>query len=116
MKKNNTTNILVIFIAIIALCFGGYFYYKLHKFQNTEKDIKEKEVSTLVEKVSSLYLFPVGESPTIATVSDPEALKNQSFFISSQKGDKVLIFTIAGKAILYRPSINKIIDITSVKK
>ncbi len=106
----------MIYIFIVALCFGGYFYYKIHKFQNTPKDAKEQEVMDVVYSVSKLYLFPYGESPTIATVSDPLALKNQSFFNSSEIGDKVLIFTNAGKAVLYRPSINKIIEITSIKK
>lgn len=115
-KHHKIISILIIFIAIIALGFGGYFYYKLKQFQNTPKDLKEKEVTTLIEKVSSHYLFPLDENPTVATVSDPLALKDQSFFTTSEKGDKVLIFSKLGKAILYRPSIDKIIDITSVKK
>jgi len=116
MKKNKITNIVIVYIFIIALCFGGYFYYKLHNFQNTTKDVKEQEVTNVISEVSSLYLFPEGESPTVATVTDPSALKNQSFFNYSEVGDKVLIFTNAGKAVLYRPSINKIIEITSIKK
>lgn len=106
----------MIYIAIVALCFGGYFYYKINKFQSTPKNVKEQEVSNVLSDVSKLYLFPLGDSPTIATVSDPSALKDQSFFNSAEKGDKVLIFTNAGKAVLYRPSINKIIEITSIKK
>lgn len=115
-NKKSIFNSVIIFVILIALSFGGYFYYKLKQFQNTPKDIKEKEVSTLIQKVSSHYLFPLDESPTVATVSDPLALKDQSFFTSSEKGDKVLIFSKLGKAILYRPNIDKIIDITSVKK
>lgn len=106
----------MIYIVIVVLCFGGFFYYKIHKFQNTSKGVKEQEVTNVISEVSKLYLFPEEESPTIATVSDPLALKNQSFFNSSEVGDKVLIFTNAGRAVLYRPSINKIIEITSVKK
>lgn len=115
MKKSKVINIVIIFVTIIALSFGGYFYYKLNKFQNTPKDLKEKEASSLVEMISSHYLFPVNESPTIATVSDPEALKTGSPFIGAMKGDKVFIFSQTGKAILYRPSIDKIVEIVSVK-
>ena len=50
----------------------------------------------------------------LATVSDPELLKNKSFFLSSEKGDRVLIFSKIGKAILYRPSINKIVEVVSI--
>ncbi len=116
MKKRKVINVIVIYILIVAVCFGGYFYYKIHKFQNTPKDVKEEEVSSVISQVSNLYLFPSGESPTIATVSDPLALKGQAFFNSSAVGDKVLIFSNAGKAVLYRPSINKIIEISSIKK
>ncbi len=56
-------------------------------------------------------ILPNGETPTIATVSDPEALKDQVFFVDAQKGDKVLIYSNAKKAILYRPGDDKIITI-----
>jgi len=115
IKKNKIVNILIIFIALVALSFGAYFYYKLHKIENGE-DIKiQKELDSLLSKVGEHYLVPFGEEPTIATVSDPELLKSQSFFTLSEKGDKVLIFTKSGRAVLYRPSIDKIIEIVFVK-
>jgi hypothetical protein len=115
MSKRPLVNIVIIIIAITAIGFGSYFYYKLHKLDNVTASNKENEVDALILKVSKLYLLPVGERPTIATVSDPLALKDKAFFTSSQKGDKVLIFTKASKAVLYRPSIDKIIEIVSVK-
>ncbi len=75
----------------------------------------QEEAKDLLTKVSKLYLLPNNEDPTVATVSDPEILKDQSFFILSEKGDKVLIFNKAGKAVLYRPSLNKIIEIAPIK-
>jgi hypothetical protein len=109
MKKQRFVNKILLLMVIIAIGFGGYFYYKLHKLQNNSAEAS-KEAKDLLGKVAKLYLIPLEEEPTIATVSDPEALKGQSFFTSSVKGDKVLIFTKAGKAVLYRPSINKIIE------
>ena len=110
MSKQKIINIVIILIAVIAVALGSYFYYQLRSLKINTQDIAKKEMSDLVSKVSRLYLLPVGEDPTIATVSDPEALKNQSFFTQSEKGDKVLIYSKAGRAILYRPSINKIIE------
>lgn len=117
MKKRRLINIIIILIAIIAIGFGGFFYYKLHKLQikSNQNQLKEKEVDSLLSKVSDLYLLPEGERPTVATVSDPLALKDKSFFTQSLKGDKVLIYTKAGKAILYRPSIDKIIETVSIQ-
>lgn len=115
IKKYKVISILLIFIALVAISFGVYFYYKLHKIEN-RVDVKvQKELDNLVSRVGEHYLIPYQEVPTVATVSDPEILKNQSFFTLSEKGDKVLIFTKSGKAVLYRPSIDKIIEIVLVK-
>lgn len=103
-------NIIILVIVVTSISFGGYFYYKYRKLQNNSNTAAQKEAKDLLAKVAEIYLIPTGEEPTIATVSDPNALKSQSFFSSSAKGDKVLIFTQAGKAVLYRPSINKIIE------
>ncbi len=83
--------------------------------KNISNSKTNKEEKDIITKVSNIYLIPSNEEPTVATVSDPSILKDQSFFTQAEKGDKVLIFNKAGKAVLYRPSLNKIIEITSVK-
>jgi hypothetical protein len=50
----------------------------------------------------------------VATVSDPEKLKEQPFFTQAKKGDKLLIYAKARKAILYDPAINKIIEVSTL--
>ena len=110
MTKRKFTNIVLLVIVITSLSFGGYFYYKFRALKNNPNAQVQKEAEDLLAQVAQIYLIPTGEEPTIATVSDPNALKNQSFFTQSQKGDKVLIFSKAGRAVLYRPSINKIIE------
>ena len=110
MNKQKIINTVIILIAIIAIAFGSYFYYQLRSLKINPNDVAKKETTDLVAKISKLYLLPVGEDPTIATVSDPQVLKSQSFFTQSEKGDKVLIYSKAGRAILYRPSIDKIIE------
>ena len=117
MKKRKVVNIVLILIILVALSFGFYFYYKLNKIENNRQEIKnQKELKSLIVKVGQHYLLPSDEEPTVATVSDPELLKEQSFFTQTEKGDKVFIFTKAGKAVLYRPSIDKIIEIVSVSE
>lgn len=69
----------------------------------------KEEVKNLKEKVRMLMVIP-DEDPTIATVTDIDKLKNQPFFSKAKKGDKVLIFTNAQKAILYDPVENKIVE------
>jgi hypothetical protein len=111
MTKKNFKNIVLFAIVIVALSLGGFFYYKFQKIKKNNPDTVKKESQELLNKVSRLYLVSTNETPTVATVSDPDKLKDQAFFSESQKGDKVLIFTQAGKAVLYRPSIDKIIAI-----
>lgn len=123
-KKRKITNILTVIIIIVAISFGVLFYFKISNLKNNSGDKKEKqrvenllkEKSSLLLKISEIYNFPDGEDPTIATVSDPAALVNKIPFTNSQIGDKVLFFPGAGKVVLYRPSINKIIDIAAVQK
>ena len=111
MSQKNLMLVAVPFIAIIAVVLAGYFYSQLRVLKQNPQAIAQKEVADLVAKVSKLAILPVGESPTVATVSDPEALKDQSFFANAQKGDKVLIYAQAKKAVLYSVTLNKIIDV-----
>lgn len=65
----------------------------------------------MIDKLSKLTDLPTDESPTIATVTDVEKLKNQQFFEKAQNGDKLFVYNKAKEAILYRPSTEKIIKI-----
>lgn len=71
----------------------------------------EQEVKDLVARVGALMVLPADETPTVATVQDPELLKRQTFFQNAKKGDKVLIYAKAGKAILFDPAAGKIVEV-----
>jgi hypothetical protein len=58
--------------------------------------------------------LPVGETPTVATISDKEKLKDQPFFKMAENGDILFAYTTAMQAILYRPSTNKIINVAPI--
>jgi hypothetical protein len=113
-QKNIKKSVIFLIVVVIMIVFGVYFYYKWNLARQSPQIKIQKETVLLLEKVSKLMLLPVGEEPTIATVSDPEVLKDQVFFSKAQKGDKVLIYTQAKKAILYSVSLNKIIDVSTL--
>lgn len=69
----------------------------------------EEEIKSLVEKVAKQVDIP-DEIPTIATIKDITKLTTQPFFKDAQNGDKVLIFTEARKAVIYRESTDKVIN------
>jgi hypothetical protein len=114
IQKNKLIGILFLIIILLIISFSLYFYYKQNTIEYGFNNQIQKENIELFAKISRLYLVP-DEEPTIATVSNPELLKDQSFFTLSEKGDKVFIFIKAGRAVLYRPSIDKIIEIVTVK-
>lgn len=114
MKIKKITNLLIFIVIVGAVSFSVYSYFQLRQIRNNPQNINQKEIDNLISKVARIYLVP-NETPTIATVSDPDALKSQSFFTASEKGDKVFIFSKAGKAVLYRPNLDKIIEITPIK-
>ena len=109
--KNRVSKVFFPVIAVLAIACAGYFYYQLHKLQQNPQAMAQQETTDLVAKISKLIVLPTDETPTIATVSDPAALKDQPFFASAQKGDKVLIYAQAKKAILFSVTLNKILDV-----
>lgn len=102
-------------VALIAFLVYGYITTKsqLEQAKNGGGS-GQTETQQLVNKVSRLVQLPQGETPTIATVNNATKLKNQAFFKDAQNGDKVLIYSKSGKAVLYRPSTNRIIEYSTV--
>lgn len=103
-----------IILAIAALGAAGYFYREASALKANPQESAQKETKELVARVGKIILLPEGETPTIATVFEPEKLKDQLFFVHAKKGDKVLIYTNAKKAILYNPETNKIVEVAPV--
>jgi len=107
------TGIAIVIGALLAT--SVYFY--LHARELEKRPLADKQTEQMkqtVAAVSKLIALPTGEQPTVVTVSDPEKLKSQPFFAQSVIGDKVLVYQAAKKAILYRPSENKIIEVSSI--
>lgn len=107
---------LAVVVILIALLPSLYFYNQYKKTQKILDTLPKSvdETRKLLDNVGKLIELPKDEDPLIATVSDKEKLKNQPFFQIAENGDKVLIYSKAKKAILYRPSSNMIIDVVPV--
>lgn len=111
-------------VGLLAGAVGGAgYFYRAYQKTLAEKDsllsqmagkAEVPEVESVVASVAELIDLPTGETPTLATVSDKSKLESQAFFKRAENGDKVLIYTNAGRAILYRPSVGKVIDMTAV--
>ncbi len=104
----------LLLFAVISVVAAVYLYKQNVELRRNSQAVTESEIKDLIAKVGKLIILPSGEQPTIATVADPDKLKNQSFFANASKDDKVLIYTNARKAILYSPSQNKIIEVAPI--
>ena len=103
-------------IVILLVLIGSIFYIK-NKTNTLKTDIAldaKKQAEDLIAKVNKVIVLPKDETPTIATISDPEKLKGQAFFAKAKIGDNVLIYTVSKKAYLYDPVANKILEVAPI--
>ena len=101
-------------VVVTAGTTAYYFYDQASTLKKDPGKIAQEENSKLVAQVGKLIVLPPGETPTIATVADPSKLTDQAFFAKAKKGDKVLIYAGAKKAVLYSPESNKIVEIAPI--
>jgi flagellar basal body-associated protein FliL len=115
-KLSNTGIVLVITLVVlllVAVSSSIYFYRKSNvKIDSQEEAVKD--LARTIKMVGKHIVLPTDEQPTMATVSDPEKLKDQPFFVNAKKGYKVLIFSLSKKAILYDPVADRIVEVAPI--
>jgi len=94
---------------------SSFFFYQKSKLQPAQTQTEEGgvELALAVANIAGLAVVPQDDEPVLVLVSDPAQLTADSFFDDSQAGDQVLIYPRVGKAYLYRPITNKIVNIAS---
>lgn len=121
IPPNNPPKILpiILIFSLIGTIGTTYFYLQ---YKSTQKRLTnpaeavKAETKILVDKVGKHILLPTGEEPTIATISDKDKLSGQPFFTNAKKGDKVLIFNGAKKAILYDPEKDLVLEVAPINQ
>lgn len=111
MLKSKSVFIILVVLLVVLAGTSVYFYGKFAGLKANPQKVAEEETAALVSKVARLIVLPEGETPTVATVSDPEKLKDQPFFAKAKVGDKVLIYANSRKAVLYDPSSDIIVEV-----
>lgn len=117
--KNNGMIVKVVTYLLVAAVAAGIVYFIAQKRPSLIGLPKnglelQAETDALIIEVGKLIVLPADEKPTVATITDVDKLKDQPLFKNAKNGDKVLIYTTANKAILYRPSEKRIIEVGSV--
>lgn len=77
----------------------------------SSQNVAAENFDALITKVSRHIVINASESPSIATIEDPELLRSQNpgFYALASKGDRLLIWS--DKALLYSESQDKILAV-----
>ena len=103
----------VVCLIVIGTLAYGYVTTKRELANVAGASAAQTETGRLTETIGKHIELPL-ETPTIATVEDVSKLDSQAFFKRAHNGDKVLIYAKSGRALLYRPSTQKVIEYTMV--
>lgn len=124
MIKLSKAQLLIIGVAVVigGLAINSWRLSRQNKklgieIETLKKDpqsVAKEEIKELVGKLSKLVVLPADEEPVVATVTDKEKLKDQPVFARAENGDKILIYSKAQKAYIYRPSTNLLVDVVPV--
>lgn len=108
---------IIVFLGLVIILFvqRQQLEDKVDKLENNTSQVSPNadEAQKLTGEIGKYIELP-NEAPTVVTVADANKVKGQTFFVAAQDGDKVLLFAKAGKAILYRPSTKKVIEMASI--
>ncbi len=94
---------IIAFLIIVTLCLGGYFLYK--------KSLLSMGRETTQQKVAKLIELNGASAEKVSTVKSVPKLGNDKFYARAKAGDILLIYPSANKAILFRPSSNKLVEV-----
>jgi UPF0288 family protein (methanogenesis marker protein 3) len=95
-------------LSVVVVVVGSA-YLITQKQRSSSEYAANAETRDLVAAVGKLVSLPSGE-PKIRTVTDVSELKKHSFFAQVQLGDRVLLYAEAGKAFIYNPRSNRIVQ------
>ena len=76
-------------------------------------ELFDESLLAVKNKISKHLILTQDEEPAMLTVTDKNKI-NTPFLKQAENGDKMLIYQNAKKVILYRPSIDRIIDVGPV--
>lgn len=100
--------IVVLVIALAAACL--YFFIQYRRVAADPAYEARIEAERISKELAKVMVLPDDSLPVVATVSDREALQDQSFFRYAENGDRVVIFPGSMRAVLYRPSTKQVVD------
>jgi len=106
-----TSLIIIVIIVLLITSLTSYYFFQYQRAKKNPEKSAHEEIMRTTEKIQHFIDLPKDEIPRMFTVSNREKLQNQPFFERARDGDQVLIYVTTNKAILYRPSDNRVIEV-----
>ena len=96
-------------LAVVFIIFLGFLVRHLMVSPKVNLD----SVESIKTTINRHFLLPTDEEPALATVTDTSKLTSV-LQENAKNGDRVLIYQNHHQAILYRPSIDRVVAVTTV--
>ncbi len=113
-RQNRKVKLLLLACVSAVVILSGVIAYLLihgNGSASAKPSDTKAESQSVVKAVGKLYIIPTDESPTVAAIQDKTKLSGQAFFKDARNGDYVLVYAKAKTALLYRKSINKLVNV-----
>lgn len=118
LPKLRSVILLLLLVALIAV--SAFLYLKYQETQKQveklstiqgQQELNKTQVNQLLGEMRSIIVLPKGEDPVVATIVDIKQLKDKEFYKDAKNGDRVVVFSNAKKAYIYRPETKTIVNV-----
>lgn len=118
-KRRISFKAMVVWLVVLLAVAAAVFFYV--KYQDARSKLPEEvaaqnaeETARVIGKLGNILNITTDAQPTVARVDNPDVLKqaNPDFYADTQTGDYLILYP--ERAIIYRESENKIINIAPI--
>ena len=102
---------IAVVILAVSVLITGVFYWKDIYVYARYRDPDVRRAQRVVMAVAPKVVLPVGETPTVATITDVSKVNRGGVLRFAKNDDTILLYYNDGTAILYRPSVQKVVAI-----
>ena len=101
-----------IILVLVVTC--SVLAWKYHQQNQSSANQASATTNRIIKDVARLYMVPTNEQPSVAQIQDKSQIKNQEFFENAVNGDYLLVYQKNKLALLYRESVNKLVNVEPV--
>ncbi len=113
MNRAAKVILFLFFLLVASVAVAGYFFWQYRQTKELADNPTQAEVERVVDLVAQHVVLPE-ETPTVATVTSVEELRDQPFFKNAQNGYQVLVYQQTGLAVLYDPNNDRVVNMAQI--